>query len=303
MQGDSLTQVLLPLGLMFIMFSLGVGLSPADFQRVWNKPRAFAVGVVVHFLLLPLISLVLIHAFGISGALAVGFMVIAACPTGTTSNLLTAYARGDVALALSFTAFAGAASIISVPLIVTAAVEAFLQTDQQIDLSASHLMGQVFAIIGMPVMAGMVLRRLAPRFAKRIERPASLLAGLVFVLIFVASIIKHWALFREHLPALGPVVFTLNALMLSVGYGLARAARLELDQSVTLAIESSVQNGTLAIVIGSTMLNNDTTVLPGAIYSVVMCINGLVFVVVARWLARRQDHTRSKAEPRIPHVA
>src|SRR4029453_10182041 len=120
------SQALLPLGLMFIMFSLGMGLTLLDFKRVFIYPRAFLAGIVCHFVLLPLVAFALVKAFGVTGALAVGFMIIAACPTGTTSNLLTYFARGDGALALSFTAFAGLVSIVTVPLVIAAAIAHFL---------------------------------------------------------------------------------------------------------------------------------------------------------------------------------
>jgi BASS family bile acid:Na+ symporter len=284
-QGDVTTQVLMPIGLMFIMLSLGLGLSCRDFQQVFQQPRAFAVGALCHFVLLPAVALFLVYGFGLSGAMAVGLMIIAASPTGTTSNLMTAYARGDVALAVAFTAFAGAISVISVPIIVGAALRHFLASDQRIDLSTAQMVGQVALVIGLPVAAGMVLRWRFPAFVGRTEPLLSAIAAGIFLLIFVASIVKHWALFRAHLPTLGPIVVSMNSMMLALGFGLARLAKVETRQAITVAIESSVQNGTLAIVIASTLLKNETMVLPGAVYSVVMCINGLLFVAVARrWL-------------------
>ena len=150
---------------MFIMFSLGMGLTLLDFKRVFTYPRAFMAGTVCHFVLLPLVAFAFVKGFGVTGALAVGFMIIAACPTGTTSNLLTYFARGDVALALSFTAFAGLVSIVTVPLIVSAAIGHFTADARQVPFPVGQTMGQIFVVLGLPVAAGMLVRARATGFA------------------------------------------------------------------------------------------------------------------------------------------
>ncbi len=282
MQGDTLTQVLLPAGLMFIMLSLGIGLALADFRRVFLAPRAFLAGVACHFILLPLVALVVVWAWGVTGALAVGFLIVAACPTGTTSNLLTYYARGDVALALSFTAIAGIVSIVTVPLIVAAALRYFLGAESRVDFPASTMMVQIFAVMGLPVAIGMALRARFPGFAARWQPRLGALSALIFLGIVVASVARHWSLFVEHTGSLAPLVFSINFSMLVIGYALSRALRVDKRQAATVAIESSVQNTALAIVIASSMLRNDVMVLPAAIYSALMYATGIAFVFVAR---------------------
>jgi bile acid:Na+ symporter, BASS family len=282
MQGDILTQLVLPLGLAFIMFSLGVGLTLDDFKRVFTHPRAFAVGVVCHFVLLPLVGYLVIKGWGVTGALAVGFMIIAACPTGTTSNLLTYYARGDVALALSFTAIAGVVSIVTVPFILGWSLQHFLGATQTVNLPVGQVMGQIFVVMGLPVAIGMLLRAKAERWALRWQGKLGTLSALIFVAIITASIIKHIDLFKANFSTLAPLVLTMNFVMLAIGFGLSKLARVETRQAITVAIESSVQNGTLAIVIGSTILKNDLMMLPGAIYGVAMYFTGIAFVFVAR---------------------
>ena len=283
MQPDAVTaQILLPLGLVFIMFSLGMGLTVLDFKRVFAYPRAFIAGLICHFILLPLVGFVLVKAFGITGTLAVGFMIIAACPTGTTSNLLTYFARGDVALALSFTAFAGLASIVTVPLIVGASVAHFTAEARAVPFPVGQTMAQIFVIMGVPVLAGMLVRAKATTFALRWQPRLGILSAVVFVAIIAVAVVRNWPLFRAHTAAIAPLVLAMSAAMLALGYGLARALRADRRQSVTVAIESSVQNATLAIVIGSTIMKDETLVVPGAIYGLMMYVTSVAFVFVAR---------------------
>ena len=159
MQGDMVSGVLLPLILGFIMFSLGLGLAPADFKRILAQPRALLVGVVCHFVLLPLVCYGMLTLLGITGVFAVGFMILAACPTGTTSNLLTYLARGDVALALSFTAMASVLTIFTLPLIVTWSLGHFLGAERAVNVPVGLMMGQVALVLGVPVSLGMLARR------------------------------------------------------------------------------------------------------------------------------------------------
>lgn len=282
MQGDLLTQILLPLGLMFIMFSLGVGLTLEDFQRVFRYPRAFAVGVLCHFILLPLVGFLVIQFWGVTGALAVGFMIIAACPTGTTSNLLTYYARGDVALALSFTAVAGVVSIVTVPFILGWALNHFMGTAQTVAFPTGQVMGQIFVVLGLPVAVGMLVRAKATSWALRWRGMLGTLSAVIFAVIIAAAILKHLQLFKDNLATLAPLVFSINVIMLALGFGLSRMVGVDLRQATTVAIESSVQNGTLAIVIASSILKNDVMMLPGAIYGVLMYVTGIGFVFLMR---------------------
>jgi BASS family bile acid:Na+ symporter len=169
MQGDIVSGVLLPLILAFIMFSLGLGLTVDDFRRIFTQPRALLVGVVCHFVLLPLACFLLLSAWGMTGVFAVGFMMLAACPTGSTSNLLTYLARGDVALALSFTAVASVATIFTLPLVVTWALGHYLGAARAVDVPVGLMMGQVAMVLGLPVSAGMWARHRWGAWARRLR--------------------------------------------------------------------------------------------------------------------------------------
>lgn len=284
MQGDLLSSVLLPLSLALIMFSLGLGLTPADFVRIVRQPRALLVGVVCHFILLPLVCFAMIKVSGMAGVFAVGFMILAASPTGTTSNLLTYLARGDVALALSFTAVASVVTIFTLPLIVSFALDHFAGAAQTVRAPAGMMMGQIFVMLGLPVALGMFARHQWTARALRMEPMATRIATVLFVVIVLGAVVKNWTVLRDNFGTLAPFAIALNLLMLAIGFGMARLARLSRQQSVTLGIETSVQNATLAMVIASTVLKQDQMAVPGALYGVLMYAGGLLFA----WLMRRR---------------
>jgi len=282
MQGDIVSGVLLPLILAFIMFSLGLGLTPADFRRILAQPRALLVGVACHFVLLPLVCYLMLTLLGMGGVFAVGFMILAACPTGSTSNLLTYLARGDVALALSFTAVASVLTIFTLPLVVTWALGHFLGAARAVDVPVGLMMGQVALVLGVPVSLGMWMRRRFTAWALRFEPRATKVATVLFVLIVVLAVAKNWALLLDNFGSLAPFAVVLNLSMLTLGFAVAWAARLSYRQSVTLGIETAVQNAALALVIASTVLKDDAMAIPGALYGVLMYAGGLVFALAMR---------------------
>ena len=286
MQGDIVSGVLLPLILAFIMFSLGLGLTVGDFRRILGQPRALLVGVVCHFVLLPLVCYLMLRTLGVTGVFAVGFMILAACPTGTTSNLLTYLARGDVALALSFTAVASVATIFTLPLIVTWALGHFLGAARAVDVPVELMMGQVAFVLGLPVSLGMVARHRWSSWALRFEPRATKVATVLFALIVVLAVVKNWPLLRDNFTSLAPFAVLLNVTMLCIGFGVAWAARLSYRQSVTLGIETAVQNAALALVIASSVLKEDAMAIPGALYGVLMYAGGLLFALAMRRFTR-----------------
>lgn len=284
MQGDIVSGVLLPLILAFIMFSLGLGLTLGDFRRIFSQPRALLVGVLCHFVLLPLACYLMLSVWGMGGAFAVGFMILAACPTGSTSNLLTYLARGDVALALSFTAVASVATIFTLPVVVTWALGHFLGAARAVNVPVGLMMGQVALVLGVPVSLGMLVRHRWGAWALRFEPRATRVATGLFVLIVVVAAAKNWGLVRDNFSALAPFAMVLNVSMLGVGFAAAWLARLSRKQSVTLGIETAVQNAALALVIASTVLKDDAMAIPGALYGVLMYVGGLVFALTMRRL-------------------
>lgn len=282
MQGDIVSSVLLPLILGFIMFSLGLGLTVNDFQRILRQPRALLVGVLCHFVLLPAVCYLMLTSLGVTGVFAVGFMLLAACPTGATSNLLTYLARGDVALALSFTAVASVMTIFTLPIIVTAALAHFMGAARAVEVPVGLMMGQVAVVMGLPVTLGMVVRHRWTAWALRFEPRATRVATLLFVLIVVLAVIKNWHLVRDNFASLAPFALVLNVTMLCTGFGVAWLARLSRRQSITLGIETAVQNAALSLVMASSVLKDDAMAIPGALYGVLMYVGGLLFAFTMR---------------------
>ncbi len=291
MQSDIVSSILLPSALAFIMFSLGLGLTPADFSRIVKQPRALIVGVMCHFVLLPFVCLAMIKLVGITGAFAVGFMILASCPTGTTSNLLTYIARGDVALALSFTAVASVLTIFTLPLIVTFTLKHFAGSSEAVSVPVGAMMGQIFLMLALPVSLGMLARNRWPKPAIRVEPKATKLATVLFVVIVLAAATKNWAMLRDNFATLAPFAIGLNVTMLLCGFFVAWVVRLPRRQSVTLGIETAMQNATLALVIASTVLKQDAMAIPGALYGILMYVGGLCFA----YLMRRFTKTESNA--------
>lgn len=283
MQGDVVSMVLLPLILAFIMFSLGLGLTLGDFRRILVQPRALLVGVFCHFLLLPLVCLGMLKLVGVGGVFAVGFMILAACPTGATSNLLTYLARGDVALALGFTAMASLLTIFTLPIVVTWSLAHFMGAERAVNVPVGFMMMQVALVMGLPVSFGMVVRHRWTAWALRFEPRATRIATVLFVLIVVLAVVKNWGMVKTHFTSLAPFALILNLTMLSLGFAVAWLARLSRSQSITLGIETAVQNAALALVIATSVLNDGTMAIPGALYGVLMYVGGLLFA----WLMRR----------------
>ena len=293
MQSDALSGVLLPLALAFIMFSLGLGLRVDDFRRILRQPKALVVGAVCHFVLLPLVAYLLIRATGLTGAFAVGFMIVAACPTGSTSNLLTYVARGDVALAVSFTAVASVLTIFTLPVILSWALQDLAGTARSVEVPIGSVMAHTFLMLGVPVALGMFFRHRSPARAIAFEARATRIATGLFVLIVVGAVVKNWRLLVDGFAVLAPVAVTLNVTMLLIGFGVAWAARLPRRQAVTLGIESSVQNATLALVMASAVLKEDAMAVPGAVYGVLMYAGGLAFAFGMRRFTGTHPHGES----------
>ena len=282
MQSDLVSTIFLPASLAFIMLSLGLGLTPADFRRIVAQPRALLVGVGCHFVLLPLVCYLMVQTFGITGAFAVGFMIVASCPTGATSNILTYIARGDVALAVSFTAVASVLTIFTLPFIVAWSLGHFMGTQQTVEVPVRMMMGQVFMMLALPVGVGMLLRHLWPAATQRREPVATRIATVLFLIILVLAIIKNWPLLRDNFTTLAPFALGLNLTMLAIGFIVAWLARLSRRQSVTLGIETAIQNAALALVIATTVLKQDAMAVPGVLYGVLMYVGGLLFANIMR---------------------
>ncbi|MBT6117494.1 MAG: bile acid:sodium symporter family protein [Rhodospirillaceae bacterium] len=276
-------EVFLPLALAFIMFSLGLGLTGADFKRVVVQPRDFLVGALGQIVLLPLVAFVLVSVWPLAPELAVGVMVIAAAPGGVTSNLLTRFAGGDTALSVSLTAVISLVSILTVPAIVFFALDRFGGVETG-DLSIAATALKMFAIVAVPVAIGTALRALAPRFATGFERIGRIVSGILFVIVLFGAIYENRDNVLDYFAQAGLVTLTLNLVMMALAFFGAALARVGRPQRIALSLECGLQNGTLAIAVVATLGLAGTYAIPAAIYSLIMFATAIVFAV---FVARR----------------
>lgn len=271
METNFLTDLLLPLSLGIIMLGMGLSLVPMDFKRVILFPKAAAIGFVNQILVLPLVGFILVLLFGLQNLhLAVGIMVLAACPGGPTSNLISHISKGDTALSISLTAISSMVAVITIPLIINLSLSYFLQQGEYVPLPVFETILKLTLITLLPVALGMFIRSRARKFADRMEKPVKIVSGILLFLIIFAAINTNRDIFVSSFRDVGAIALSLNVVMLLVGYLSARFFRLNLAQSVTISVESGIQNGTLGIMIASTLLHNDVMAISPAIYSLIM---------------------------------
>lgn len=276
----------LPLAIAFIMVGMGLGLTLADFRRVVAYPRATLLGLSIQMGLLPIVGFLLTQALGITGALAVGMMILAACPGGPTSNLITLLARGDTALSISLTAISSCLILITIPLIVNFSIHYFGE-EGEVLLPVGQTIAQIFAITIIPVSMGMWIRHKRPLFADRADVPVRRLSGVFFVAILLAAILKEWDSVGVAFQQIGPAALSLNILMMILGYGLGRLFQLSMKQRITLSIDTGIQNGTMGIFVAATLLKNSTMALPSAIYGITMFLTAAAVIVLGNRVLKK----------------
>ncbi|SFP34402.1 bile acid:Na+ symporter, BASS family [Ectopseudomonas composti] len=278
MTADPLLTFFLPAALGIIMLGLGLSLSLDDFARVAKFPKPVLIGLACQLLLLPLACFFLAKAFGLAPALAVGLMLLAASPGGTTANLYSHLAHGDVALNITLTAVNSVIAILTMPLIVNLSLAYFMSADQAIPLQFAKVV-QVFAIVLGPVAIGMWLRSRFPGFAERMQKPVKIISALFLLLIILLAVAKDWRTFVDYAPAVGGAALAFNLLSMAVGYCVPRLLKLNLRQAIAIAMEIGIHNGTLAIALALSpaLLNNPTMAIPAAIYSLIMFVTAALF--------------------------
>jgi len=301
---SALLTVGLPIALAVIMFGLGLDLTPNDFRRVVRHPRAVAVALVCQVLVLPLIAFALVSVWGLEPLLAVGFMVLAASPGGTTANLFSHLFRGDVALNITLTALNSVLAILTLPLIANLAISRFLDEGDRIGLQFDKML-QVFAIVLVPVLIGMLVRHRAPDFATRMDRPVRIASAVLLLLVVVGAMLGERDNIAGYLADVGLIAALFCVLSLSIGYAVPRLLGLGEPQAVASGFEIGIHNSTLAIAMAITVLESTRVSIPPAVYGVIMFPIAAVFGLVVRRRARADrgasdEHT---AHPRSPHRA
>lgn len=282
-----LIDALLPLALACIMFSLGIGLVTADFSRLLYRPKAVALGLFGQIIGLPLLAFGLLEISGSSGSMAVGVMILAACPGGASSGLLTALARGDTALSITLTAISSVAALFTLPFVVDRSLGHFLATEARLALPLMRTVGSVFLITALPVGLGMLLRQKRPDLTRRLEKPLGRLSTALFILIVLATFLSQKDVLLDHLPHLGPLLCLLNLLTMGGGYGLARLGHLGHPAGLAIAMECGLQNAALGIFVASVLLQTPALAIPSIVYAFLMNAGALGLVVILRHFSGR----------------
>lgn len=275
---DNLSNLILALSLIVIMFGMGLSLSTKDFIQVFVRPKAILLGLLCQLVLLPLIVFALITVFTLPPEIAIGIVILAACPGGPTSNLITHLANGDTALSVSLTAISSLITLISIPFIINLGLQLVLGEGTSIQLNVFQTIAQVCCIVILPIALGMFLKYKKPRFAKKAEGPVKKASGIFFVLVLIAIIYKERATLIANLEAAGLVSLTLNILTMATGYLIGYLFQLPLKQRISITIEGGIQNGTLAISIATLLLNNSTYAISAAVYGTLMFLTAGVFI-------------------------
>ena len=276
------TDVFLPIALAFMMFSLGLGLTFADFARVAKQPRDFVVGAISQILLLPAVAFVLIGLWPMPPELALGVMIIAAAPGGVTSNILTAFARGDVALSISLTAVISLLSVVTIPLIVVFSYGYLMGAEKAGDVSVAGTAVGVFVIVAVPVLVGLLVRKHLSGPAMRFEPLARKISAGLFVIVLAGAILQERANILAYFSQAGLVTLTLNVIMMALAYGIARVLATGVRQRIAISIECGLQNGTLAIAVATLLFGGGPAIVPAATYSLIMFATALIFIALLR---------------------
>lgn len=276
------TEILLPLALFAIMFSLGLGLGVADFRRIAAQPRDFLVGMASQIVLLPAVAFAVAVAWAPAPAMAVGLMIIAAAPGGVTSNLLTRYAGGDTALSVTMTAVTSLAAIVTVPIVVFFALDHFVGAGAAAEMSMSGIALRMFAIVAVPVALGMALHESRPALAARWEPALGIVSGVLFAVVVAVAIWVERHNIATYFAAAGLAALALNLAMMATAYWGPALAGCGRAQRIALSLECGLQNGTLAIAIVAALGLDAAYAVPAAIYSLLMFVTALGFVVVVR---------------------
>jgi len=276
------TDIFLPIALAFIMFALGLGLTGADFLRVIKQPKDFFVGAISQIILLPIIAFVLVKIWPISPELAIGVMIIAAAPGGVTSNILTSFAKGDVALSISLTAIISLLSVITVPFIILTSLTLIENSGLDLNISLTNMAISMFLIVTVPVIIGMIFRKFASNVAIKFESIAKKISAVLFVIVLLGAILAEKDNVVSYFAQAGLITLVLNVVMMIVAYYIAQLLASGTQQKKCITIECGLQNGTLAIFVATSIFGGGIYVIPAATYSLIMFATSLIFVYLVR---------------------
>ena len=273
--------IFLPLSLMFIMFTLGIGLTIQNFRNIIEQPKALIIGLVNQMILLPLIAFIIILFINLPSEMAVGMMILSCCPGGVTSNMLTKIAKGDTALSISYTAIVSVITVFTLPLIVGLSMQYFMGSNAP-NISILSLGLTMFFITTIPVSIGLFINTKYHNLSISFLPIANKISSILFIIIIIGALASEWDAFVNNLNLLGPAIILLIFLMLFIGYTSGKLFSLNKKKSITIAIESGIQNATVGMTIGNLILNQESGLsilsLPSGVYGILMYLVCLPFV-------------------------
>ena len=271
-----------PIALALIMLTLGLGLTTNDFTRVINRPKDFLVGLISQIILLPIIAFALIKILNVQTELALGLMIIAAAPGGVTSNILTKFANGDVALSVSLTAIISLFSILSVPFIVMQSADLLNINYISQEISMSGISIKMFLVVTLPVLIGMLIRRLASNFIIRKTALIEKVSLILFIFVFISIWVEEWENVITYLSRAGIITLILNLTMMILGFYVAKIFASGIAQRKCISLECGLQNGTLAVFVSTQLFDDVIYLIPTASYALVMFVTSIIFVLLLK---------------------
>jgi bile acid:Na+ symporter, BASS family len=286
METSFLSAVVLPTSLAIIMLGMGLSLVPDDFQRVKKYPKAVAVGLISQLIFLPIIGFIIAKVVPMQPTIAVGLMILALCPGGVSSNIITFLAKGDVALSVTLTALSSVITVFTIPLLGNLAYQHFIGETAAIALPIDKTILQIFLMTLFPISLGMILRHNFTEFALSLEKATTRIAGGFFALIVLLLIIREWEKLPGFIVQVGIAVVLLNIISMLVGFSLSKLLKLNHPQQICITLEVGLQNATLAIAITAGILNNPDMAIPAAVYGLFMNITGFIIICYGRKLAQ-----------------
>ena len=272
-----------PAALALIMLGLGMGLTTQDFLRVIKTPKDFMVGLISQLIILPIVAFVLIKFLGTSPEIALGVMIIAAAPGGITSNIMTKFANGDVALSVSLTAIISIISIITVPLIVFTSADLLGIRFESESINITGTAIKMSLVVALPVFIGMLIRKFADSFISSRTSLINKVTGFLFLIVFIAIWIEERDNILNYLTQAGLVVLNLNIVMMAIAYFLAKKFASGIKQVKCISLECGLQNGTLAVFVATEISSEIIYIIPTAAYALIMYLTGFLFI----WLLRK----------------
>ena len=271
-----------PIALALIMLTLGLGLTTNDFTRVLIRPKDFLVGLICQIIFLPIIAFALIMILNVQTELALGFMIIAAAPGGVTSNILTKFANGDVALSVSLTAIISLLCILTVPFIVFQSADLLNINYITPQISMSGISIKMFLVITLPVLVGMLLRKLASDFIIRRTTLIEKISLILFILVFISIWIEEWENIITYISKAGVITLILNLTMMTLGFYVAKIFASGIEQRKCISLECGLQNGTLAVFVSTQLFDDVVYLIPTASYALIMFVTSIIFVLLLR---------------------